>query len=99
MILQLEADAAYLVFSEAKSRAAAWYILGNDPAKHPTPMTNAPLHIMCNTIKNEMTSAAEAEAGGLFLAVQRACPIRVALAELGHPQPTAGTPLEYSTLR
>ena len=24
---------------------------------------------------------------------QRACPLRIALAELGHPQPTAGTPV------
>ena len=93
MILQVEADAAYLVLPQARSRAAAWYILGNDPTKHPSPTSNAPLHIMCNTIKNVMASAAEAEAGGLFLAVQKACPIRIALAELGHPQPAQGTPL------
>ena len=93
MVLQVEADAAYLVLPQARSRAAAWYILWNDPTTHPNPMTNAPLHIMCNTIKNVMASAAEAEAGGLFMAVQRACPIRVALEELGHPQPKQGTPL------
>ena len=40
-----------------------------------------------------MSSAAEAETGGLFLAAQRACPIRVTLVELGHPQPKNGTPL------
>ena len=45
-----------------------------------------------------MASAAEAEAGGLFLAVQKACPIRVALAELGHPQPEQGTPLYNDNL-
>jgi len=93
MILQVEADSAYLVLPKARSRAAAWYILGNDPTNHPHPMTNAPIHIMCNTIKNVMASAAEAEAGGLYLAVQRACPMRVTLAELGHPQPAQGTPL------
>ena len=61
MILQLEADAAYLVLPQARSRAAAWFILGNDPTTHPTPMDNAPIDVMCNTIKNVMSSAAEAE--------------------------------------
>ena len=40
-----------------------------------------------------MSSAAEAETGGLFLAAQRACPIRVTLEELHHKQPANGTPL------
>ena len=93
MILQLEADAAYLVLPQARSCAAAWFILGNDPTTHPNPMDNAPIHIMCNTIKNVMSSAAEAETGGIFMATQRACPIRVTLAELGHPQPSRGTPI------
>ena len=93
MILQIEADAAYLVLPKARSRAAAWYILGNDPTTTPSPMTNSPVYVMCNTINNVMSSAAEAETGGLFLAAQRACPMRVTLAELGHPQPTNGTPL------
>ena len=55
-----------------------------DPTTTPTPMHNSPVHVLCNT---------EAETGGLFLAAQRACPMRVTLAELGHPQPTNGTPL------
>jgi hypothetical protein len=93
MILQLEADAAYLVLPKARSRAAAWFILSNDPSTHPNPMDNAPIDVMCNTIKNVMSSAAEAETGGIYMATQRACPIRVTLAELGHPQPTRGTPI------
>ena len=93
MILTCEADSAYLVLPKARSRAAAWFILGNDPTKTPTPMKNAPIYVMCNTIKNVMSSAAEAETGGIFMAVQRACPIRVTLAELGHQQPPNGTPI------
>ena len=93
MILQGEADAAYLVLPKARSRAAAWFILGNDPTSKPTPKPNAPVYIMCNTLKNVMSSAAEAETGGLFLAAQRACPIRVTLEEIHHKQPTNGTPL------
>jgi hypothetical protein len=49
MIFQAEADAAYLVLPKARSRAAAWYILGNDPTNTPNPMTNSPVHVMCNT--------------------------------------------------
>ena len=93
MILQAEADSAYLVLPKARSRAAAWFILGDDPTKTPNPMSNAPLLILCHTLKHVMSSAAEAETGGIFLTVQRACPIRVTLAELGHPQPSRGTPI------
>ena len=46
MILQGEADAAYLVLPKARSRAAAWYILGNDTTSKPMPMLNAPVYIM-----------------------------------------------------
>ena len=58
-------------------------------------MTNSPVHVMCNTIKNVVSSAAEAETGGvLYLAAaQGACPIRLAAIELGHPQPPNGSPL------
>ena len=93
MILQFEADSAYLVLPKARSRAAAWYILDHDPTTTSKPMTNAPLHVLCNTLKNVVSSAAEAETGGIFLAAQKACPMRVALAELGHPQPPNGTPV------
>ena len=93
MILQFEADSAYLVLPKARSRAAAWYILGNDPTTISKPMQNAPLHVLCNTHKNVVSSAAEAETGGIFLAAQKACPMRVALVELSHPQPPQGTPV------
>lgn len=85
------------VLPKARSRAATWFILGNDPTTHPAPMDNASIHIMCNTIKNVMSSSAEAETGGIYMVTQRACPIRVTLAELGHPQPSRGTPI-YKTV-
>jgi hypothetical protein len=93
MILNVEADSAYLVLPKARSRGAAWFIFGNDPRKTDRPMSNSPVHVSCVTLKNVMSSAAEAETGGLFTAAQRACPIRTAAIELGHPQPTTGTPL------
>ena len=39
-----------------------------------------------------MSSAAESKTGGIYMAIQRACRIRVATIELGHPQPKIGTP-------
>ena len=54
------------------------------------PMSNAPLHVLCNTNKKVVTSAAEVEASSLFLAAQKACSLRVTLTELGYPQPSKG---------
>ena len=56
-------------------------------------MHNSPVHIMCNTIKNEISSAAEDKTCVIFMATQRACPIRITLVKLGHIQPLTGTPL------
>ena len=56
-------------------------------------MSNAPLHVMCNSIKKVVSSAVEAQTGDVFLGAQRGCPICVALFELGHTQPAAGTPI------
>jgi hypothetical protein len=43
-------------------------------------------------MREVMSSAAEAELGSLFLNAKNACPIRVTLDELGHPQPP--TPMQ-----
>ena len=56
-------------------------------------MHNSPVHIMCNTIKNDISSAAEDETCVIFMATQRACPIRLALIKIGHLQPPTGKPL------
>ena len=89
MILKITTDAAYLVQPKAKSRAAAHYHLGwtkNDRA-------NGALGVLCKTIKNVVSSAAKSETGGIYIGSQHACPILAALEELGHPQPTTGSPL------
>ena len=39
-----------------------------------------------------MSSEMEAEVGGVFLTAREACPIRFALKEMGHPQPS--TPIK-----
>jgi len=95
MILCVISDAAYLVLPKARSRAAGTFFLTNktDP-KDPKPTPNGAVHVLCKTLKGVPSSAAEAETGGLFLNAQEAVPLRTALLELGHQQPTTGTPLE-----
>jgi len=70
MILVIETDAAYLVPPEAKSRAAGWFVLTNKSSA--SIKSNAPLHVICSTIKNVVASAAEAEIASYYLGCQRA---------------------------
>jgi hypothetical protein len=90
MILKITSDAAYLVQPKARSRAAVHYHLG----WHRNDRTNGALDVLCQTIKNVVSSAAEAETGGIYLGGKHACPIRAMLHELGHAQPSAGSPFE-----
>ena len=83
MQLQVVSDAAYLVSTETKSRAAGFYTL------EPTNIVEKPngaVHTLCRTIKNIMSSAAEAEMGSLYINAKEAIPIRQDLNEMGHKQ-------------
>ena len=55
MIFKITSDAAYLIQPKARSCAAAHYHLGWLNSKR----TNGPVNILCQTIKNVMSSAAE----------------------------------------
>ena len=85
---------------KARSRVAGYHYLSSrprDPAKppplnDPPPPPNGAIDILCTIMRAVMASAAEAELGGVFLNAQHACPIRITLEELGHPQPP--TPLQ-----
>lgn len=95
MILSVVSDAAYLVLPNARSRAAGLFFLTDrSTSSPPSPKPNGPVHVLCKTLKGVPSSAAEAETGGLFLNAQEAVPIITALEEMGHPQPSSGTPLE-----
>jgi len=99
MILHVDTDAAYLVLPNARSRVAGHYFLSNRPPQignlKPTP--NGPIHTVCQTIKNVVSSAAEAECGGLFINGQQIIPIRNTLIAMGHSQPPTGTPLKTAS--
>jgi hypothetical protein len=102
MVLYLHSDTSYLSISKARSRAGGHFFLSDmptDPTKPPLkpPTSNGPLHITCQIMRNVLASAAEAEIGALFLNGQEALPIRVTLAELGHPQPPTPMQTDNST--
>ncbi len=91
MCLHIDSNASYLSEPKASSRVGGIFYLSNLPPTRPTPdEPNAPLngaiHIVSNILRNVMSSAAEAEFGGLFYNGQEACPIPQALIDMGHPQ-------------
>jgi hypothetical protein len=98
MILNIDTDAAYLVMPNAKSRIAGYFYLSSLPSTSNIPVPiNGPILVECTTIKHVVGSAAEAECGGCYHNAQKAIPIRIALAELGHPQPKTPLKTDNST--
>jgi hypothetical protein len=89
MILTIDSDAAYLVAAKARIRAAGYFYLGNQDNQR----FNGPIYIYTKLILAVMSSAAEAECGGLYLNAKESVPLRNTLIELGHPQPPDGTPI------
>ncbi|KAG7342946.1 reverse transcriptase RNA-dependent DNA polymerase [Nitzschia inconspicua] len=87
MQLHIESDASYLSEAKARSRYAGFHYL-SEPSTNPTthPAPNGAIHIPCQILKEVVSSAAEAELAGTFHNGKEACPIRVCLEELGHPQ-------------
>jgi hypothetical protein len=101
MILHVESDASYLSESKARSRYAGYHYLSAKPSatpdKDPIPPFNAAVHVPCQILREIVSSAAEAELAGLFHNAKEACPIRICLEELGHPQPSTPIVTDNST--
>lgn len=94
MILQTDSDSAYLVCPKARSRAGGYHFLGSKDRKQ----FNGPIMVLAKIIKTVMASAAEAEVAALFMNAQEAVPmLRVALEDLGHPQPATPMKRDNST--
>jgi hypothetical protein len=86
MQLTIESDASYLSVPKARSRAARYFYLSS----RSKPILTGALHVHCHIMREVVSLAAEAELGALFHNSTEACPLQIALEELGHPQlPTA----------
>ena len=90
MILKVHSDASYLSEPRAKSRVGGHFYLGSTPILETT--TNGPVHTTATVLKNVVSSASEAEYGGIFINAKAALPLRQALLDLGHEQPP--TPIQ-----
>jgi hypothetical protein len=100
MILHVDSDAAYLVLPNARSRYAGHYFLSDHPPPLPTlpnPKPNGAILTVCKTLPGVMTSAAEAETGGVYWNGQDAIACRIPLEALGHPQPPTPLKTDNST--
>ena len=75
MKLFVDSNAAYLVLPNAKSRVAGYFYLSSTPPENESPMVNAPILVICKTLRSVVASVAEAETAGVFLNAQLALPI------------------------
>jgi hypothetical protein len=98
MILAVDSDASYLSIVKGRSRATGYFFLTDNLAS-PTSSykPNGAVHILCHIMRKVLSSAAEAELGALFHNGKEACPLRIALEELGHPQPATPMATDNNT--
>ena len=87
MVLNIHSDASYLSEPRAQSRLGGTYFMGSLPKDGKPIQINGPIQIHASICKFVVTSAAEAELGALFYNIQEGTILRLALEELGHPQP------------
>lgn len=92
MTLHIGSDAAYLVALKVKNRVAGYFHLTYNPKVTKHPKTNK-----CKTLQHIVSSAAEAEVGGIYHNAQVSIPIRILLQSLNHPQPPTLIKTDNST--
>ena len=87
MILNIHSDASYLSESRARSRTAGYFFLGSTPLDDKPIALNGNILVTSTILKYVVASASEAELAALFMNVKEGKVMRLALEELGHPQP------------
>ena len=99
IILHVDYDAAILVAPNARIRVIKLYYCGGTYERSTIPRSkiNGPIHIECRTLKHAVTSATEAETGGLFHICQNAVQLRRMLIALSHLQPDTQAKTHKST--
>ena len=68
MILHIDSDASYLSEAKARSRVGGFFFLDDEEASrsNKSKPPNGAIHVGSKILRNVMSSAAEAEAAGLF---------------------------------
>ena len=94
MILAVHSDASYLNEPKARSRVGGHFFMTNDTDELPN---NGAVLNIAQIIKHVMSSAAEAELGGLYINAREAIPARIVLEEMKHKQPPTPIQTDNST--
>ena len=91
MTLHTHSDASYLGETRGRSRIAGFHFLGQQHRSGTIPSTpiNGGLLIRSSILDVVVSSAAEAELGGLFENMRDATSLRNILADMGYPQPAS----------
>ena len=79
MVIHNHSDAAYLVASEARSRAGGFTYMGNH--KGNPQIINGSILVIAKIIKSVMSSAADAKIGALFMNAKAIIPLRITCEE------------------
>lgn len=90
MQLKIHSDTSYLNEPKARTRAAGHHYLGN--IREDPNFQNGPILNPTGVLRHIVSSAAEAEVGGLFINAKEGTVIRTTLEEMGWPQQP--TPLQ-----
>ncbi len=94
MVIAVHSDASYLSESKARSRAGGHFFMTENEEE---PRNNGAVLTVAQIIKAVMSSAAEAELGGLYINSREAVPLRHLLHEMGHTQPPTPIQTDNST--
>ena len=102
MQLAVHSNASYLSVAQARSRASGFHFLSEGPhnpnnAEDFVTTSNSILLIVCNSMRNIMTLAAETEYGTIFINAQTAVPICTTLSEMGRKQGLTAIQVDNST--
>ena len=94
MILALHSDGSYHPEPDSKSKAGEHFYL-TQSGNYNVP--NGAVQTLSKVIKYVMSSAGEAEVASSYLNCKAALPLRVALEEMGHPQPPTPVIMDNTT--
>jgi hypothetical protein len=97
MQVAIKSDASYLLVSKARSWAAGFFYLTSNQGLSNSSPYNGPIHVYCCFMKEVLSSAAKAEPVALFHNSKEACPLQIALTEMGHPQNATTLSTDNST--
>ena len=76
MVLHIYSDAAYLVAPKARIRVTGYFHLSNHLSKSTFTTLNGAIHSECKTLMHIVSSAVEAEIGGVYHNDQADIPMR-----------------------